>query len=364
MRSNPKYSANPTATPPASPSGTPPRNPSLPAPPAAMPNRNSTISEPSRSTASATTASKIAIELDPDFTESVTRCICCTISLPWLDIQVTCQPIITTAASNTAASKTSWPTPPSEPSMRPMHAATTTAPITPNAMPPPTNTLRRGTPRVAAATTVTISAASSTSRNTNSAIPSTIAWPLLHDQHAGGGLVEIVEELVTALRERPDEDRDRGVRQHDLFPVEVGTLEFRRRRVAIGHQHLELGIGGHLQHCRFELVVLQDQVIFGRGVGLRARHGGGTCKTHDDGPDQLAHWHEFHAASTLGRRRQQMLIVLIYKDNPDAPYRALQWMGHRHGNVRARETLSFTFWLGTRRWLTPSCLNAGTPRRS
>jgi hypothetical protein len=47
-------------------------------------------------------------------------------------------------------------------------------------------------------------------------------------------------------------------------------------------------------------VVLQDKVIFGRGFSLRARHGGGGSKTDDDGPDQLAHWHEFHAASMLG----------------------------------------------------------------
>src|SRR6185437_14429249 len=171
MRSSPKYNANPTATPPASPSGTPPMKPSLLAPPAAIPNRNSTTSDPSRNTANATTASRIAIELEPAFTESVTRCICCTISLPWLDIQVTCQPIITTAVSSTAAWNTSCPTPPSEPSMKPMHTATTIAPITPSAMPPPTNTLRRGTPRVAAATTVTINAASRTSRKTSSAMP-------------------------------------------------------------------------------------------------------------------------------------------------------------------------------------------------
>src|SRR5690348_12023006 len=287
MRSNPKYNANPTATPPASPRGTPARKPTLPAPPAAMPNRNSTISEPSRSTASATTASNIAIELDPDFTESVTRRICWTISLPWLDIQVTCQPIITTAVSNTAASKTSCPTPPSEPSIKPMHAATTIAPTTPRAMPPPTNIARRGTPRVAAATTVTIKAASSTSRKTSSAIPSIRA--LLHDQDTGGGMVEIIEEPVTSLRERPDEHRNRGVRQHDLLAVEIGALEFRRRRVAIGDQNLELGVRRHLQRRRLELVVLQNQVVFGRGFRTGACRNHGTCKNHRDGPNQLAH---------------------------------------------------------------------------
>ena len=72
-----------------------------------MPNRNSTISDPSRSTANATTANSIAIELAPAFTALPMACICRLSSRPWLDIHTTCQPIINTAASSTPALKTS-----------------------------------------------------------------------------------------------------------------------------------------------------------------------------------------------------------------------------------------------------------------
>ena len=55
--------------------------------------------------------------------------------------------------------------------MNPAPSATNKAPAIPSAMPPATKSPRRGTPRVAAQTIEMISAASSTSRKTNSATP-------------------------------------------------------------------------------------------------------------------------------------------------------------------------------------------------
>src|SRR5690242_8343213 len=116
----------------------------------------------------------------------------------------------------------------------------------------------------------TISAASSTSRKTSSATPSMRLFlypvpfnPSLHDQHTVAGvLMEIVEELVVALVQRADEDRDLAVGQHDLLAVEFVAFELGWRGILIVHQHLELGVGRYRQLGRLELVVLDDQLVF------------------------------------------------------------------------------------------------------
>src|SRR5690348_2865621 len=115
----------------------PTSKPLIPAPPAAIPYRNSTISEPSRNTASATTANSMVRELEPALTALPTDCMCCTSSRECEDIQITCQAIISTAANSTDALNNSCPEPLSDSAIAPAHSATTIAPSTPSVMPPP-----------------------------------------------------------------------------------------------------------------------------------------------------------------------------------------------------------------------------------
>src|SRR3546814_3719660 len=198
-----------------------------------MPYRNSTISEPSRSTASATTASNRPIGLAPRCTALPTACICRLSSRPWLDIHSTCQPTIATAASSTLALNSSCPTPLNASARRPADHATSNAPSTPSTIPPPTNQPRRSTPRVAAATTLMISAAASTSRNTSKA---TAHIDLLHDQRAlRGGLMEIAVKAVAPRLERTDEQARPAVRHHDLHGQEIVALELFRRGILVDH---------------------------------------------------------------------------------------------------------------------------------
>src|SRR6185312_1185847 len=191
-----------------------------------MPSRNSTTSEPSRNTAMVTTASSMPSELVPPRTAAPSACICRPSSRPCLDIHSTCQPIIDTAANSTVALNNSWPTPLKADASRLADNATSTAPSTPSAMPPLTNQPRPRTPRVAAATTLTISAASSTSLNTNSA---TAHMALLHDQRTlRRGLVEITVEAVATRLEGTDEQTHPAVRHHDLLGGEVVAFKLFR----------------------------------------------------------------------------------------------------------------------------------------
>ena len=141
-------------------------------PPAPRPNMNSTISEPSRNTASATTASSAEGGRAPLPTLPPTDFICAASSRPWCDIQIACQASISTAASSTPALKISCPTPSIALAMRSADSATSSAPSTPAATPLATQRPRPSSPRVAASTMVTTSAASRTSRNTSSAAAS------------------------------------------------------------------------------------------------------------------------------------------------------------------------------------------------
>ncbi len=131
--------------------------------------------------------------------------------------------------------------------MKPAPSATRTAPATPTPMPPATNAPRCGTPRVAAQTTETISAASSTSRNTSNA---TAGIGLLHDQPAIGRVaVKIAEEAVRPGTQRTDVDDDAALRQDDGFPVEVGTFELLGTCVLVDDANLESRAGGNLERA-------------------------------------------------------------------------------------------------------------------
>ena len=55
--------------------------------------------------------------------------------------------------------------------------------------------------------------------------------------------MEIVEELVPARVERPDEHADLPARLHDLFPVQAVALELGYRRLLVPHQQLDLDAG-------------------------------------------------------------------------------------------------------------------------
>src|SRR5437016_14652552 len=100
--------------------------------------------------------------------------------------------------------------------MTPADMAMATAPRTPAVMPAPIHRPRPGTPRVAAKTTLTTSAASSTSRKTSTAMPA-IVRILFRDQDALRGiLVEVAEEWIPARLQRSDVDDDLALRGHDL----------------------------------------------------------------------------------------------------------------------------------------------------
>ena len=118
--------------------------------------------------------SKAVSGLRPTDTADPSVFICTASARPWVAIHIACQAIIATAAKSTVALKSSWPIPCTASAMMPVDKATATAPRTPAAMPALIQRARPGTPRVAANTTVTTSAASSVSRKTRMAMPSTV----------------------------------------------------------------------------------------------------------------------------------------------------------------------------------------------
>ena len=131
-----------------------------------MPNRNSTTSEPSRSTATATTRAIANNERSPSTTDRPIAFISCAIWRPWLAIQVMWMPSMNTATSRIAALNSSWPTPEKAVDSAPANAATRAAPPIPAAMPAAIQRPRPSTPSVAASTIPMMRPASSTSRNT------------------------------------------------------------------------------------------------------------------------------------------------------------------------------------------------------
>src|SRR5271166_1364586 len=74
---------------------------------------------------------------------------------------------------------------------------------------------------------------------------------------ATGLRVEIVEKLITARIERPDENGNCLTGGHDLFAMKLSALEFRWCRVLVAHDELDFGAGGYLNLARNELVVFQ-----------------------------------------------------------------------------------------------------------
>src|SRR3989442_11685989 len=169
--------------------------------------------------------------------------------------------------------------------------ATATAPSTPAATPAPIQRSRPGTPRVAANTTLTTSAASRTSRKTSMAIPSTISR-LFCDQHAlGRFLMEVAEERITARFERADEQCDFSLGGHDLFPLELVTFELFGRGVLILDDQLDFLSRRHRDLRGHELVLADDQPDI--GVLRRARQG---SEHEAAGEDECRYPHRWHKA--------------------------------------------------------------------
>src|SRR5579875_1396968 len=62
--------------------------------------------------------------------------------------------------------------------------------------------------------------------------------------------VEIVEKLVAARLQRSDEYADLLAGGNDFLTMQRRAFEFRRRRILVADQQLDLGAGGDLQHTR------------------------------------------------------------------------------------------------------------------
>src|SRR6266496_5269238 len=179
--------------------------------------------------------------------------------------------------------------------MTPADSAIATAPSTPAATPAPIQRSRPGTPRVAANTTLTTSAASRTSRKTSMAMPS-IDSRLFRDQRAlRRFLVEIAEEWITARLERADEDRDLPLRRHDLFAVELVAFEFLGRRILVLDDELDLLSRRHRQLRGDELVLAEDQPHI--GVLSQGRQ---DAEQEAAGEDEYRYPHRWRSSETNG----------------------------------------------------------------
>ena len=97
---------------------------------------------------------------------------------------------------------------------------------------------------------------------------------------ATGLRVEIVEKLITARIERPDENADFLTGRHDLFAMKLGALEFRGSRVVVAHHELDLDPRGDLNLAGNELVVLQHD----RKAGIVRQ--GARCESENEQPDE------------------------------------------------------------------------------
>src|SRR5689334_18996854 len=278
MRSRPKYSARPVATPPPTPSAMPPAMSIHPEPPATCAKRNSTTSEPSRSTASVTTTASAASGRRPTETSSPRACICIAIAFPWVAIQIACHAIIATAAKSTVALNSSWPIPAAASATAPADNARTTEPSTPATMPAPIQRARPGTPRVAANTTLTTSAASSTSRKTSTAIPATRRFLFRDQDTLRGVLVEVAEKGIPARLQRTDVDADLSLGGHDLLAIELVALELLRGIVLVIDDELHLLAGRNRNLRRLEAMAPDREARLGV---LSLDAGRGDCQSED-----------------------------------------------------------------------------------
>ena len=69
-------------------------------------------------------------------------------------------------------------------------------------------------------------------------------------------LVKVVEEFITAGRQRPDIDDAFTAGGDDLFHAQRSALEFHRRSVEILHFYADRTIGGRGYLARLEAMVL------------------------------------------------------------------------------------------------------------
>ena len=122
--------------------------------------RKSTVSEPSRSTASATTVVSTESSLAPLLTRWPASRALAASSRPCFAIHRLCHASIATATERMEALRISCPMPSASDAIASAPNATTHEPASPSAIPPARTRFRRSMPRVAAATMPTMRAAS------------------------------------------------------------------------------------------------------------------------------------------------------------------------------------------------------------
>ena len=78
----------------------------------------------------------------------------------------------------------------------------------------------------------------------------------LHHQDAARLLVKVIEEFITAGRQRPDIDDAFTAGRDDLFHAQRNALEFHWCRVEIFHSDADGAIGGRTYLARLEAMIL------------------------------------------------------------------------------------------------------------
>src|SRR5450759_3324996 len=239
-----------------------------PSPEAAMPSRNSTVSDPSLSTASPTMTNSAEHSLFPSRMSLPTKRALAASAAPCDDIQMLCHASISTAMPSTMALKISWPMPLASDPITSVEAATTPEPTNPASSPATSQRLLPGILRVAAARIPMMMDASSTSRKTMMAVAnmalSVCLIDLLGDDDAlGGGFVKFSDERVTSWGKRADVNRGGAVSGNHFFPVQRIAVEFLRGSILILDQELDLRAGRNRELGRLELMVFNGQHIVG-----------------------------------------------------------------------------------------------------
>src|SRR6516165_7515022 len=95
--------------------------------------------------------------------------------------------------------------------------------------------------------------------------------------------MKIVEEFITAGRQRPDIDDDFAAGRDDLFHAQRNALEFHWCRVEIFHSDADRAIGGRAYLARLEAMILDCNRNAGAllRVGMLARKEEGGCEQCD-----------------------------------------------------------------------------------
>src|SRR5579871_3337747 len=139
----------------------------------------------------------------------------------------------------------------------PTKIATRQAPSMPAATPPAIHCPRCATVFVAAITMPTTMPASMTSRKTMMSAATNAWFLLLHHQHAiAGVLMEIVEELVAAGRERANIDAALAVAWHHFFNPQRNALEFHRCGIKVLDPNDDRPVGRRRDLARLKTMVL------------------------------------------------------------------------------------------------------------